>query len=747
MDQNEKSRNSIKVIARFKPSSNLVDFSSYSDKIKIYENSVVADNKTFNFEGIANTETSQENFFNTYIKSHILKVEDGTNSSVLCYGFTGSGKTYTLFGRDGDDSGIVYRSIHSIFELMKEKSSAEVNYSLNVSMVEIYMEKIYDLIDSKNIFIGVSGTSGLIGATKLNISTEQELINVITMASEHRKTQDTRLNSFSSRSHCIIIIQLKKYHTNGTEKCGNLYLVDLAGCERITNYSNTLSAEDDNIKRIIKNTSLVDKLKFANTLGSEINKTLVDESKNINKSIFELNNVVTACSSGQKFIPYRNSKITMVLKDALGGNSNTLITICCSDILNETLMTLRFGSRCKKIKNTIKNNIVEKDTRDILIIKLQSEISDLKDLLEISKKNMEAATEELKNKMPNASSSSRYPYSTFSTDQDTKRSIEPDYPDYNDTMCDKLVNKIFGDLIKDPTGLDINQSIQLNDSPTDSYYDTLDTTNTAFKCLNNKKTIKLKQNTNNIIVDCRSEDSSLSPLSSPSLSPVSSPSPVPLSESSPTPASDSSPAPASDSSPAPASDSSPASLSDSSPASLSDSSPVPASDSAPVPVDITILKKVENVEFSCCRKIQKEVEKVIDVVIEAVSIPSVLDNIPVQTISNSIQDVLTVIPIPDSVKNTVNSLVVPFVENTVKSLVGPFVENITKNITNDIGSFSEEVGCSDTESYTQNSIRSQSDQPSPDLPTSTQPSPDLPTATPPSPDLPKATNVGKSFCC
>ena len=112
MDQNEKSRNSIKVIARFKPSSNLVDFSSYSDKIKIYENSVVADNKTFNFEGIANTETSQENFFNTYIKSHILKVEDGTNSSVLCYGFTGSGKTYTLFGRDGDDSGIVYRSIH-----------------------------------------------------------------------------------------------------------------------------------------------------------------------------------------------------------------------------------------------------------------------------------------------------------------------------------------------------------------------------------------------------------------------------------------------------------------------------------------------------------------------------------------------------------------------------------------------------------------------------------------------------------
>ena len=103
---------------------------------------------------------------------------------------------------------------------------------------------------------------------------------------------------------------------------------------------------------------------------------------------------------------------------------------------------------------------------------------------------------------------------------------------------------------------------------------------------------------------------------------------------------------------------------------------------------------------------------------------TVLDNIPVQTISNSIQDVLAVIPIPDPIKNTFNSL------------IGSSVENIAKNISNDIGSFSEEVGCSDTES-TQNSIRSQSD----------QPSPDLPTATPPSPDLPKATNVGKSFCC
>jgi hypothetical protein len=298
------------------------------------------------------------------------------------------------------------------------------------------MEKIYDLINPKNIFVGVSGQSGLVGATKLNISSEQELIDIVKKSSDHRKTQDTRLNSVSSRSHCIIIIGLKKYLKEGTEKCGQLYLVDLAGCERIANFSESSSDEQDNIKRIIKNTSLINKLKFANTLGSEINKTLVDESKNINKSIFSLNNVVSACSSGQKFIPYRNSKITMVLKNAIGGNSNTLIAICCSDNISETIMTLRFGTRCKKIKNKTKNNIMEKDTRDLLIIKLQTEINELKDLLEISKNNLDSF--ELKNQL-------EYPYNNdFSVNQDTKRS-DPEELDEN--ICDKLVSRIFGDLI------------------------------------------------------------------------------------------------------------------------------------------------------------------------------------------------------------------------------------------------------------------------------------------------------------
>jgi len=477
-------KNSINVIARFKPPLE-------SENIHLSSTSVIVDNKTFDLDGVAPPSTTQEEFYENYIKNHILKVETGINSTVMCYGFTGAGKTYTLFGiNDGldsdglpfSDTGIVTRSISSIFELLKHKTNNDksLNYSLNLTMVEIYMEKIYDLLDPNNIFIGVSGSTGLMGASKKYISTEKELINLITAASYHRKTQDTKLNSLSSRSHCIIIIQIKKYSENGNETCGNLYLVDLAGCERLSSFNT--SENDENIKRIIKKKTIVEKLRFGETITNEINKSISDESRNINKSIFSLNNVVTACSTGQKFIPYRNSKLTMVLKNAIGGNSNTLVTVCCSNNINETLMTLQFGSRCNKIKNNIKNNIVEKDTRDLLILKLRSEIMDLKSLLESSRQNMTAV-------LP-ANSNFKYP---FVQEADVGGTCEPcngqvDTPteggvgdylsdlgegcfkfngdcsscsavptnssfEYNQINCDKLVNNIFGDLLNSESGL------------------------------------------------------------------------------------------------------------------------------------------------------------------------------------------------------------------------------------------------------------------------------------------------------
>jgi hypothetical protein len=428
-------KNTIKVIAKFKPP--VKSYENERMQINSSSDTVIIDGKEYKFYGIAESTISQEKFYETYIKDHVLNVENGINSTILCYGFTGTGKTYTLFGKEdpqANTSGVINRSIHSIFELVKTNinKNTGINYSINVTMVDVYMERIYDLLDRSNIFVGVSGNSGLIGATKINISTESELIDIIAAAVCYRKTQDTRLNKVSSRSHCVIIIEVKKFTTDGIEQCGNLVLVDLAGCERLSNYS---AVQEDNISRIIKKTPMAEKLRLSSTISSEINKTLTDESKNINKSIFSLNNVVTACSTGQKYIPYRNSKITMILKNALGGNSKTLVTICCSENINETLMSLQFGLRCNKINNNIKQNTKIKDNRDLIIVKLQTEISDLKDLLEMSKQNLVSL---------NFSETSKKRYNSLSDELS-----ECDELDENDRFqknCAEVVDKIFDDL-------------------------------------------------------------------------------------------------------------------------------------------------------------------------------------------------------------------------------------------------------------------------------------------------------------
>ena len=434
MKETEK-KNTIKVIAKFKPP--VKSYENERMQINSSSETVVIDGKEYKFYGIAESTISQEKFYETYIKDHVLNVENGINSTILCYGFTGTGKTYTLFGKEdsqANTTGVINRSIHSIFELVKTNinKNTGINYSINVTMVDVYMERIYDLLDRSNIFVGVSGNSGLIGATKINISTESELIDLIASAVCYRKTQDTRLNKVSSRSHCVIIIEVKKFTNDNIEQCGNLVLVDLAGCERLSNYS---AVQEDNISRIIKKTPMAEKLRLSTSISSEINKTLTDESKNINKSIFSLNNVVTACSTGQKYIPYRNSKITMILKNALGGNSKTLVTICCSENINETLMSLQFGLRCNKINNNIKQNTKIKDNRDLIIVKLQSEISDLKDLLEMSKQNLVSL---------NFSETSKKRYNSLSDELS-----ECDELDENDRFqknCAEVVDKIFDDL-------------------------------------------------------------------------------------------------------------------------------------------------------------------------------------------------------------------------------------------------------------------------------------------------------------
>ena len=413
---------------------------------------------------------------------------------------------------------------------------------------------------------------------------------------------------------------------------------------------------------------------------------------------------------------------------------------------------------------------------------MQSEIHDLKELLEISKKNIEAAAVELRNKLPTASSS-RYPYSTFSVDQDTKRSIDNDDPEYSDNMCDKLVNKIFGDLIKDPVGLDINQSIQITDSSpdyqseSDQINNSLDDNSSSFdsdekhsySCL--KKTIKLSKYKSNIVESTIPED-----VGSVDSTPVVTdnneavPSEAVPSEAVPSEAVPSEDAP----SEAVHSEAVP---SEAVPSEAVSSEAVPseaAPSEAAVPVVVynSNLQKVENVEFCCCTRVKsttdsfKEevfevIEKVSDVVIEVLDdavdiladilIPGAVRCI--QQVTNVIPPVLDSLPLPESIKDIVKDTV-SATQLVVESSI-PIVDSIKKitdsltspekagseaidlekagSLAIDNGSFSEEVGASDTESN-QNSIRSHPESPPSD-------------PTPLESTLPKTKPVGKSFCC
>ena len=297
------------------------------------------DKCNFEFDSISPPGIGNEEFYERHIAPAIYQGTEGFNTCVLCYGFTGGGKTYTMFG-DDTVPGIGHHAVRSLLETPGQQD-------LHVQLVQVYMEKVYDLLDPANQDIRVLG-EGLYGATERMIKTPDQFAKVARIALSHRQTASTGVNAQSSRSHCVIVLRVRVRHDeNLNETRGNVYLVDLAGCER----QNETQSEGQTLR----------------------------ESQSINKSVFAINKVVLACSSNSAHIPYRDSKITMVLHDAFGGNSKTLVVLCCDGSKpNETVNVLRFGSRCKLIRNVVLATIDEDDPRDRLIAEMREELEALR---------------------------------------------------------------------------------------------------------------------------------------------------------------------------------------------------------------------------------------------------------------------------------------------------------------------------------------------------------------------------------
>ncbi|XP_056216157.1 chromosome-associated kinesin KIF4A isoform X2 [Falco biarmicus] len=326
---------------------------------------VVGSNKCFTYDYVFDPSVEQEEVFNTAVSPLIRGIFKGYNATVLAYGQTGSGKTYSMGGaytanQEHDPSvGVIPRVIKLLFKEMEQRQDWE--FILKVSYLEIYNEDILDLLcpsreRPSQISIREDPKEGIkiVGLTERNVTCAQDTVSCLEQGNNSRTVASTAMNSQSSRSHAIFTIcidQKKKNDKNCSFHC-KLHLVDLAGSER----QKKTKAEGDRLK----------------------------EGININRGLLCLGNVISALGDENKkggFVPYRDSKLTRLLQDSLGGNSHTLMIACVSPAdsnLEETLNTLRYADRARKIKN---KPIVNLDPQAAELHHLKQQVQQLQVLL------------------------------------------------------------------------------------------------------------------------------------------------------------------------------------------------------------------------------------------------------------------------------------------------------------------------------------------------------------------------------
>ena len=299
--------------------------------------------------------SKQKDVFDFSIKSTVDDILNGYNGTVFAYGQTGAGKSYTMMGTDMDDEegrGVIPRIVEQIFASILS-SPGTIEYTVRVSYMEIYMERIRDLLAPQNDNLPVHEEKNrgvyVKGLLEIYVSSVQEVYEVMRRGGGARAVAATNMNQESSRSHSIFVVTItQKNVETGSAKSGQLFLVDLAGSEKV------------------------------GKTGAS-GQTL-EEAKKINKSLSALGMVINNLTDGKSsHIPYRDSKLTRILQESLGGNSRTTLIINCSPSsynAEESLSTLRFGMRAKAIKNKAKVNAeISPAELKALLRKAQSQIT------------------------------------------------------------------------------------------------------------------------------------------------------------------------------------------------------------------------------------------------------------------------------------------------------------------------------------------------------------------------------------
>ncbi|KAH7815929.1 kinesin 1C [Monocercomonoides exilis] len=332
----------IRVVCRFRPFNQreMSEVVANQDQFSIkYEGKDVVKiempegQKTFRFDRIFPPDTTQVELFQDSARETVNDVINGFNGTFFAYGQTGAGKSFSMFGPDigaEDLQGVIPRASRHIFNHIANDKS-ETEYIAKCSFLEIYNEQIRDLFNpaQSNLQVRESPTRGIyVGdATELCVRSEDEVSELLKLGEASRAVSFTQMNAKSSRSHSVFIIMIEQKSPEGTTKTGKLNLVDLAGSEKV---------------------------KKTGATGQTLN-----EAKKINQSLSALGMCIHALVEGIPHVPFRDSKLTRLLQESLGGNCKTTLLVCASAHpfnAEETISTLMFAQRAKSLKNTVKCN-------------------------------------------------------------------------------------------------------------------------------------------------------------------------------------------------------------------------------------------------------------------------------------------------------------------------------------------------------------------------------------------------------
>eukprot|EP01063_Lacrimia_lanifica_P023967 TRINITY_DN3188_c0_g1_i15.p1 TRINITY_DN3188_c0_g1~~TRINITY_DN3188_c0_g1_i15.p1 ORF type:complete len:2206 (+),score=1058.96 TRINITY_DN3188_c0_g1_i15:162-6779(+) len=315
--------------------------------------------KTFNFDGSFTPANTQEEIFNEVAVASLDHVLKGFTSAIMCYGQTGTGKSYTMSHKSPGQEAIIPRSANYLFAKIKDMPTKE--FHLSAHFVQIYRDTLSDLMvdpkEKQKVDIRFQDKTGveIVNCTEVPVTSTEQFMAMYEEGDARRVVRPTKMNPDSSRGHTALVLYVKSKSVDPNDMSmpanGKITFIDLAGYERF------------------EKTGLKDPVH-------------IDEAKKINASLLALGYVVTALSNGDKHVPWRNSKLTRLLQDSIGGKSRSTIVITCgpaSTNLHESQNSFDFGNRAMAVKVAAKLDVAVDYQK--LSVKLQQQLDEQEEKL------------------------------------------------------------------------------------------------------------------------------------------------------------------------------------------------------------------------------------------------------------------------------------------------------------------------------------------------------------------------------